>query len=550
MKNINPRKTEAWYDLKQHFKYMKKIHMKDLFKKDKNRFNKFSLIFKNQILVDFSKNIINKKTINKLLNLAKETELKNAINSMFSGKKINRTEDRAALHIALRNLDNTPIYIDSYNIMLDVNKVLKKMKDFCDCVINGKWKGYTGKSITDIVNIGIGGSNTGSFMVTEALYSYKNHLNINFISNIDAAELNKTLKKLNPETTLFLIASKTFTTQETMTNAKSALDWLLSKVKNKKYIKNHFIAISSNYEQVIKFGIDKDNIFKIWDWVSGRYSLWSAIGLSIMLSIGFDNFFQLLHGANEMDKHFIQTPLEKNIPVLLALISIWYNNFFKYETEAILPYDQYMHLFVSYIQQTSMESNGKYIDRNNNYVSYQTGSIIWGGTGINAQHAFYQLIHQGTKIIPCDFIISVKTHNPLNDHHIKLLSNFFAQTEALAFGKTRKVINKELILKGKKIKNMKYIIPHKILKGNRPTNSILIKKITPYSLGALIAMYEHKIFTQGVILNIFTFDQWSVELGKQLANKITNELKNNKLINSHDVSTNNLINCYKNWSLL
>ncbi|CRK86031.1 Glucose-6-phosphate isomerase [Candidatus Providencia siddallii] len=547
MKSINPKKTIAWEALEKHFIKMKSVHMRDLFIKNKNRFNEFSIMFDDQILVDFSKNRINKETINKLINLAKETKLKNAINSMFSGKKINRTENRAVLHTALRNLDNTPIYVDGRNIMLDINNILKKMKNFSDRVISGVWKGCTGKTITDIVNIGIGGSNLGSFMVTEALYPYKNHLNIHFVSNIDGTQITEILKKLNPETTLFLIASKTFTTQETMTNANSARNWFLTEVKNKKYIKNHFVALSSNIEQVIKFGIDIENMFRFWDWVGGRYSLWSAIGLSIMLSIGFENFIQLLNGAHAMDKHFITTPLVNNIPVLLALISIWYNNFFKVETEAVLSYDQYMHRFAAYLQQISMESNGKCIDRNGNHVSYQTGSIVWGEIGVNGQHAFYQLIHQGTKIIPCDFIASAITHNKLNDHHVKLLSNFFAQTEALAFGKTCEIINLESIIKDKKIKNKSFIMPHKILYGNRPTNSILVKKITPYSLGALIAMYEHKIFTQGVILNIFTFDQWGVELGKQLANKIIPELNNNEIITSHDSSTNNLINCYKYW---
>ncbi|WP_419210161.1 glucose-6-phosphate isomerase [Providencia manganoxydans] len=547
MKSINPSQTAAWRALEQHFAQMKDTHMRDLFKQDNNRFTKFSATFDGQILVDYSKNRITEETLNKLLALAQETELKSAIDSMFSGEKINRTEDRAVLHIALRNRDNTPIYVDGKDVMPDVNAVLEKMHKFSERIISGEWKGYTGKAITDVVNIGIGGSDLGPFMVTEALRPYKNHLNMHFVSNVDGTQIAETLKPLNPETTLFLIASKTFTTQETMTNAHSARDWLLAVAKDEQHIAKHFVALSTNSEQVAKFGIDTANMFEFWDWVGGRYSLWSAIGLSIILSVGYDNFVQLLEGAHAMDKHFTQTAFENNIPVLLGLIGIWYNNFFESETEAILPYDQYMHRFAAYFQQGNMESNGKYIDRNGHKVPYQTGPIIWGEPGTNGQHAFYQLIHQGTKMIPCDFIAPAVTHNPLGDHHEKLLSNFFAQTEALAFGKTREVVDAEFAAQGKNPADMEYVAPYKVFEGNRPTNSILLKEITPYSLGALIAMYEHKIFTQGAILNIFTFDQWGVELGKQLASRILSELESRDEVSSHDSSTNGLINCYKTW---
>ncbi|EFE53460.1 glucose-6-phosphate isomerase [Providencia rettgeri DSM 1131] len=547
MRSINPSQTAAWRALEQHFAQMKNVHMRDLFAQDKDRFTHFSATFDGQILVDFSKNRITQETLEHLLALAKETELESAINSMFQGEKINRTEDRAVLHTALRNRDNTPIYVDGKDVMPEVNAVLEKMQQFSQRIISGDWKGYTGKAITDVVNIGIGGSDLGPFMVTEALRPYKNHLNMHFVSNVDGTQIAETLKKLNPETTLFLIASKTFTTQETMTNAHSARDWFLAAAKDESQVAKHFVALSTNGEEVAKFGIDTNNMFEFWDWVGGRYSLWSAIGLSIILSVGFDNFVQLLNGAHAMDKHFTQTPLEKNIPVLLGLIGIWYNNFFEAETEAILPYDQYMHRFAAYFQQGNMESNGKYIGRDGKPVTYQTGPIIWGEPGTNGQHAFYQLIHQGTKMIPCDFIAPAVTHNPLGDHHEKLLSNFFAQTEALAFGKTREVVDAEFAAQGKNVADMEYVAPYKVFEGNRPTNSILLKSITPYSLGALIAMYEHKIFTQGAILNIFTFDQWGVELGKQLASRILPELENSDTVSSHDSSTNGLINSYKSW---
>ncbi|EFA5345820.1 TPA: glucose-6-phosphate isomerase [Escherichia coli] len=547
MKNINPTQTAAWQALQKHFDEMKDVTIADLFAKDGDRFSKFSATFGDQMLVDYSKNRITEETLAKLQDLAKECDLAGAIKSMFSGEKINRTENRAVLHVALRNRSNTPILVDGKDVMPEVNAVLEKMKTFSEAIISGEWKGYTGKAITDVVNIGIGGSDLGPYMVTEALRPYKNHLNMHFVSNVDGTHIAEVLKKVNPETTLFLVASKTFTTQETMTNAHSARDWFLKAAGDEKHVAKHFAALSTNAKAVGEFGIDTANMFEFWDWVGGRYSLWSAIGLSIILSIGFDNFVELLSGAHAMDKHFSTTPAEKNLPVLLALIGIWYNNFFGAETEAILPYDQYMHRFAAYFQQGNMESNGKYVDRNGNVVDYQTGPIIWGEPGTNGQHAFYQLIHQGTKMVPCDFIAPAITHNPLSDHHQKLLSNFFAQTEALAFGKSREVVEQEYRDQGKDPATLDYVVPFKVFEGNRPTNSILLREITPFSLGALIALYEHKIFTQGVILNIFTFDQWGVELGKQLANRILPELKDDKEISSHDSSTNGLINRYKAW---
>lgn len=547
MKNINPTQTAAWQALQKHFDEMKDVTIADLFAKDGDRFSKFSATFDDQMLVDYSKNRITEETLAKLQDLAKECDLAGAIKSMFSGEKINRTENRAVLHVALRNRSNTPILVDGKDVMPEVNAVLEKMKTFSEAIISGEWKGYTGKAITDVVNIGIGGSDLGPYMVTEALRPYKNHLNMHFVSNVDGTHIAEVLKKVNPETTLFLVASKTFTTQETMTNAHSARDWFLKAAGDEKHVAKHFAALSTNAKAVGEFGIDTANMFEFWDWVGGRYSLWSAIGLSIVLSIGCDNFVELLSGAHAMDKHFSTTPAEKNLPVLLALIGIWYNNFFGAETEAILPYDQYMHRFAAYFQQGNMESNGKYVDRNGNVVDYQTGPIIWGEPGTNGQHAFYQLIHQGTKMVPCDFIAPAITHNPLSDHHQKLLSNFFAQTEALAFGKSREVVEQEYRDQGKDPATLDYVVPFKVFEGNRPTNSILLREITPFSLGALIALYEHKIFTQGVILNIFTFDQWGVELGKQLANRILPELKDDKEISSHDSSTNGLINRYKAW---
>lgn len=549
MKNINPIHTKSWKSLKQHFSKMRKIKIIDLFRQDKNRFFYFSKKFGNEILLDYSKNIITQETINQLISLAKECDLSGAIYDMFHGKKINRNENRAVLHIALRNIKNTPILVNDLNVMPKINAMLSKMQQFCNRVIQGNWTGYTNKKITDIVNIGIGGSNLGPYMVTEALKPYKNHLNMHFVSNIDGTHISETLKKLNPESTLFVIASKTFTTQETMTNAYSARNWFCFNTSSQEqHITKHFVALSTNFEEVKKFGINSyENIFEFWNWVGGRYSLWSAIGLPIMLSIGEHNFKSLLTGAHAMDTHFYDSPFESNLPVILALIGIWYNNFFKSETEVILPYDQYMHKFAAYLQQGNMESNGKCVDRNGYNIKYQTGPIVWGDTGTNGQHSFYQLIHQGTKMIPCDFIAPIISHNPISDHHEKLISNFLAQTKALAFGKTRKEIIQEYKKSGQSYQKIRSIIPFKIFKGNNPSNSILINKITPYNLGSLIALYEHKIFTQGVIFNIYTFDQWGVELGKQLANRILPELKNKNIISHHDDSTNGLINFYKSW---
>ena len=466
---------------------------------------------------------------------------------MFSGEIINATEGRPVLHIALRNRSNKPIYAEGKDVMPDVNRVLEQMKTFSEDIISGNWKGFTGKAITDVVNIGIGGSDLGPVMVTEALKAYKNHLNMHFVSNVDATHIVETLKGLNPETTLFLIASKTFTTQETMTNAHSARDWFLAGGGKESEVAKHFAALSTNTEGVEKFGIDTKNMFEFWDWVGGRYSLWSAIGLSIVLSIGFENFTELLAGAHAMDEHFRTTELEQSLPVALALVGIWYYNFFEAETNAILPYDQYMHRFAAYFQQGDMESNGKHVDRNGNEVDYQTGPIIWGEPGTNGQHAFYQLIHQGTKLIPCDFIAPAQSHNPLGEHHNMLLSNFFAQTEALMNGKTKDEVVAELKKAGKNDEEIEKLAPFKMFEGNRPTNSILLKKITPRSLGSLIAMYEHKIFVQGIIWNIYSFDQWGVELGKQLAGKILPELKDDSEVGTHDSSTNGLINQYKAW---
>lgn len=548
MKNIKPTDTKSWQSLKQHFLKMKTIKIIDLFNQDENRFIHFSKKFNNEILIDYSKNLITRNTMMQLISLAKECDLSGAISDMFQGKKINYSENRAVLHIALRNIKNTPILVDGNNVMPQINTMLSKMKNFCNHIIQGYWTGYTNKKITDIVNIGIGGSYLGPYMVTEALKPYKNHLNIHFISNIDGTHILETLKHLNPESTLFIIASKTFTTQETMTNAYSARHWFCSNAFNTTHINKHFIALSANSEAVKKFGINPSkNMFECWDWVGGRYSLWSAIGLPIMLSIGENNFRSLLHGAHDMDIHFHDSPFESNLPVILALIGIWYNNFFKSETEAILPYDQYMHKFAAYLQQGNMESNGKCVDRNGYNIKYQTGPIIWGETGTNGQHSFYQLLHQGTKMIPCDFIAPIISHNPIFDHHEKLISNFLAQTKALAFGRTQEEIIQEYKKSNTSYKNIQHIIPFKIFKGNNPSNSILINKITPYNLGALIALYEHKIFTQGIIFNIYTFDQWGVELGKKIADCILPELKNKNIISCHDCSTNGLINFYKYW---
>ncbi len=545
LKKINPTETQSWKNLVDHFNKMKNVHMKDLFASDSERFNKFTIRF-NEILIDFSKNIITDETLKLLFVLIDEIGLKDAINKMFSGDRINETEDRAVLHIALRNRENNPIHVNGKDVMPDIHSVLDKIKNFSGKIISGEWKGFTNKKITDIVNIGIGGSDLGPVMVTESLRPYaKEGLAVHFVSNVDGTHITETLKGLNPETTLFLIASKTFTTQETMTNAFSAREWFLKGAKAQIHVPKHFVAISTNIEKVEEFGIDKDNMFIFWDWVGGRYSLWSAIGLSIACYVGYENFTELLQGAFEMDIHFRDTTFEKNIPVALALIGIWYNNFFGAQTETILPYDQYMHRFPAYFQQGNMESNGKSVDRAGNKVNYQTGPVIWGEPGTNGQHAFYQLIHQGTKVIPADFLAPAISHNRIGDHHNILLSNFFAQTEALLNGKTREEVIEELKKDGKSDDEIDKLCPHKVFEGNRPTNSILFKELTPKVLGSLIAMYEHKIFVQGVVWNIFSFDQWGVELGKQLAKRILPELENDNPVDSHDSSTNGLINTFK-----
>jgi len=545
LQKIDPTQTQSWRKLSAHFEEMKRVHMRDLFAADPARAEKFSILF-DDIFVDYSKNIINEETIGLLLRLAEETGLGDAIHKMFEGDTINETENRAVLHTALRNKSGAPVYAGGRDVMPDVRAVLRKMKEFSGRIASGEWRGCTGEKITDIVNIGIGGSDLGPVMVSECLRPYAcEGLSVHFVSNVDGTHLVETLKSLRPETTLFMIASKTFTTQETMTNAYSAREWFLEQAKEEAHIAKHFVALSTNREQVVKFGIDPANMFEFWDWVGGRYSLWSAIGLSIACFIGYDNFDRLLSGAYETDRHFREAPFERNIPVLLALIGIWYTNFFGSESEAILPYDQYMHRFPAYFQQGNMESNGKSVDRNGSRVSYRTGPIIWGEPGTNGQHAFYQLIHQGTRMIPCDFLAPAMTHNPLGEHHAILLSNFFAQTEALMRGKTAEEVKAELESAGLAPDKIRVLLPHKVFEGNRPTNSILFKKLTPRVLGGLIAMYEHKIFAQGVIWNIFSFDQWGVELGKQLAGRILPELREERPLEDHDSSTGGLIAMYK-----
>ncbi|WP_143310861.1 glucose-6-phosphate isomerase [Chitinophaga vietnamensis] len=543
--SINPVATKTWPLLQQHANEMKKVHMRALFMEDRERFNNFSLQFED-LLFDYSKNIITDDTRSLLLALAAECGVSEAIRAMFHAERINVTEDRAVLHTALRNFSGKPVMLDGRDVMPSVKAVLSKMDHICRQVHTGEWKGYTGKPIRYIVNIGIGGSDLGPVMVTEALKPYwKPNIQPYFVSNVDGTDIAETLKKITPDETLFLIASKTFTTQETMTNAHTARNWFLEHAKDEKFVAKHFAALSTNEKAVKAFGIDPDNMFEFWDWVGGRYSLWSAIGLSIALSIGYDNFIQLLDGAHAVDNHFQEAPLDKNIPAIMALIGLWYGNFFGAATEAILPYDQYMYRFAAYFQQGNMESNGKHVDRTGVNVTYETGPIVWGEPGTNGQHAFYQLIHQGTRIIPCDFIAPAISHNPIGDHHVKLLSNFFAQTEALMNGKTAAEVRAELEQANTPEEEIKRVLPYKVFTGNRPTNSFLLKKITPRSLGSLIALYEHKIFVQGVIWNIYSFDQWGVELGKQLANKILPELQDDQLITNHDASTNGLINAFK-----
>ncbi|XP_071785614.1 glucose-6-phosphate isomerase-like [Asterias amurensis] len=545
---------QAWQALQKYYDASgKKINVLEMFKNDPERFKKFSLALplgdgSGDLLLDFSKNLINEETFKLLINLAKSRNIEAARDGMFKGDKINITEQRAVLHVALRNRSNTPIMVDGKDVMPEVNKVLAQMKTFTQAVRSGEWKGYTGKSITDIVNIGIGGSDLGPVMVTEALKPYSGDLRVHFVSNIDGTHLATILKKLNPETALFLVASKTFTTQETITNATSAKNWLLSSAKDPAHVAKHFVALSTNAVKVTEFGIDGKNMFPFWDWVGGRYSLWSAIGLSIALYIGMDNYEQLLSGAHFMDNHFCNTPLEKNLPVVLAVLGVWYHNFFGCETHALLPYDQYMHRFAAYFQQGDMESNGKYITASSGRrVEYTTGPIVWGEPGTNGQHAFYQLIHQGTRIVPADFLAPVDTHNPIAEgiHHEILLANFLAQTEALMKGKTLAQAEEELKADKMPEETKKRILPHKVFEGNRPTNSILFQKLNPFTLGALLAMYEHKIFTQGIIWDICSYDQWGVELGKQLAKVIQPELKDDKPVASHDASTNGLINFIK-----
>lgn len=533
----------SWTALQDHFEDIKNVQLRSLFESS-DRFNSFSVQF-NDILLDYSKNRINQKTMSLLNELAIERGVKKGIDDMFLGKPINNTEKRSVLHTALRNRSNSPILVNGIDVMPEVNHVLEKMKSFTHKVRSKEWLGYSGKYIKDVVNIGIGGSDLGPLMVTECLKPYSGDLNVHFVSNVDGSHIAETLKGLEPETTLFVVASKTFTTQETLTNARSAKKWFLDSNASHTDIAKHFVAISTNAEGVADFGIDTKNMFEFWDWVGGRYSLWSSIGLSIALYIGFDRFEELLEGAHEMDNHFKNAPFEKNIPVILALLGVWYNNFFEAESHCILPYDQYMHRFAAYFQQGDMESNGKYIQKNGERVNYSTGPIVWGEPGTNGQHAFYQLIHQGTKLIPCDFIAPVNSHNPIGDHHPKLLSNFFAQTEALMKGKTQEEALLELEKSGLASAEIQALLPHKTFEGNKPTNSIFVKKLTPKVLGSLVAMYEHKIFTQSIIWNVNAFDQWGVELGKQLAKVILPELEGEDQVENHDSSTNGLINFYK-----
>ncbi|MDX2493479.1 MAG: glucose-6-phosphate isomerase [Desulfuromusa sp.] len=539
----------AWKNLQTHYQEIEAIHLRDLFAEDPQRFEKFSLKF-DDILFDFSKHRITKSSLKLLIELAEQSGLPEKITKMFAGEKINITEQRPALHIALRNRSNRPILVDGQDIMPQVNAVLKKMEEFCEQVRGGHWLGATGQPISDIVNIGIGGSDLGPLMVSEALKPYGHkRLNVHFVSNVDATHLTETLRHLNPETTLFLIASKTFTTQETMTNAHSAKQWLVDRIKDKDAVARHFVAISTNLELVSQFGINPDNMFVFWDWVGGRYSLWSAIGLSIALYIGMDQFEELLAGAHEVDEHFRTATFDKNIPVIMGMLGIWYNNFFAADSHAILPYDQYLHRFPAYFQQSDMESSGKRVTISGEQIDYSTGPIIWGEPGTNGQHAFYQLLHQGTKLVPCDFLAPIESQNPLGEHQKILLSNFFAQPEALMKGKTAEEAHAELKAEGVSPQQIEDLLPHKVFPGNRPSSSFLFQKLTPHTLGSLIAFYEHKIFTQGAIWNINSFDQWGVELGKQLAKKILPELApEQQTISSHDSSTNGLINCYRHHS--
>ena len=541
LQNTNPTETSAWQKLKIHFSTMQNNSIKEMFQKDSKRAENFHIQW-NDFLVDYSKNNITQETIDLLLELAEEVNLKDAISKYFAGDIINQTENRAVLHTALRAPESATVLVDGKNVMPEIYEVKNKIKAFSNQIISGELKGYTGKPFTDIVNIGIGGSDLGPAMVVEALQYYKNHLNVHFVSNIDGDHVNEVIKKINPETTLFVIVSKTFTTQETLTNSETIRSWFLKSAKQEDVAK-HFVAVSTNIQKVTEFGIDSSNIFPMWDWVGGRFSLWSAVGLSVSLAVGFDNFDKLLKGANQMDNHFEETSFDKNIPVILALLSVWYNNFFGAESEALIPYTQYLQKLAPYLQQGIMESNGKSIGRDGKPVNYQTGTIIWGEPGTNSQHAFFQLIHQGTKLIPTDFIGYVKPLYGNEDHHNKLMSNFFAQTEALLNGKTAEQVASEFEKQGVSSDKADYLLPFKVFTGNKPTNTILIEKLTPETLGSLVALYEHKIFVQGIIWNIFSFDQWGVELGKQLANSILEEITS-KEINNHDSSTNFLLNHY------
>ncbi|MCZ2083783.1 MAG: glucose-6-phosphate isomerase [Flavobacteriales bacterium] len=539
---INPTQTKAWKNLQEQFA-QNDFELRTLFQYNPERFNQFS-VKRQDYLFDYSKNLIDKKTFDLLQNLAEECDLKSAIKAMFSGEKINETEGRAVLHTALRDFSDKEILVDGENIKPGIKRVLNQMKTFSEKIISGEHKGFSGKEITDVVNIGIGGSDLGPVMVCSALKHFKTRLDLHFVSNVDGNHIAEVTKNLNPETTLFIIASKTFTTQETMTNAESAKDWFLKAGKQEDVAK-HFVALSTNIEAVKKFGIAEENIFEFWDWVGGRYSLWSAIGLSIVLSVGYENFEQLLKGAHETDVHFQTADFTENVPVIMALTGIWYRNFFDAGTYAILPYSQYLDRFAAYLQQGDMESNGKCVDRNGEFVEYETGPIIWGEPGTNGQHAFYQLIHQGTELIPADFIAYAKSCNVVSDHQDKLLANFFAQTEALAFGKTEEEARAELEKSGLSEEEVNRLVNYKVFHGNTPTNSLIFNELTPYSLGQLIALYEHKIFVQGIIWNIFSFDQFGVELGKVLAGKVLAELKNSEPVTSHDSSTNGLINYYQ-----
>jgi len=537
--------SSAWKALEGHHRAMGSLQMRDLFSTDPQRFEKFSLRF-GEILVDYSKNKVTEETMKLLVDLARQADVEGWRDKMFSGDRINSTEQRAVLHIALRNRSSRPIRVDGNDVMPGVNAVLAHMRSFSESVRSGAWKGYTGKRITDVVNIGIGGSDLGPVMVTEALTCYaKPGLNAHFVSNVDGTHIAETLKRVDPETVLFIIASKTFTTQETIANAVTAKEWFLNAAGDPAAVAKHFVALSTNGPEVARFGIDTKNMFEFWDWVGGRYSLWSAIGLSIAIFIGMDDFDELLTGAHDMDEHFRTTPPERNIPVILALLGVWYNNFFGAQSHAILPYDQYLHRFPAYFQQADMESNGKSVSRKGERVDYSTGPVIWGEPGTNGQHAFYQLIHQGTKLIPADFLAPIESHNPVGEHHQLLLSNFFAQTEALMKGKTEAEARRELEGSGHSGRALEELLPHKVFEGNRPTNSILFRALTPRTLGSLIAMYEHKIFVQGVIWNVNSFDQWGVELGKQLAKVILPELKAPGAVTSHDASTNGLMNYCK-----